>query len=210
MRPKSWTSQLRIDGEPVHRIERLANSFIECRVGMDGGHHRLDRRLGLHRCHTFGNQLVCLWSDNVDAENLTELLVGNNLDESFMTAENTRFAVGGERELAHLHLITLQARLRFGQSGAANAGVGVCAGRNAIFVHRLNRLTSDVPHRDQTLHRRHMSQLRSSGHYVANGVDARFTSLLEMVYPDEAAFEFNIEVFQAEAFRVRFAAYSHQ
>ena len=56
-------------------------------------------------------------------------LVRHHLDEAVVLPENRGPAVGRERELADLHLVSLGARLRFGQSHAADARLGISRAR---------------------------------------------------------------------------------
>src|ERR1017187_1835521 len=102
MRPRSSTTHSRIDGQAVHVVERLADRFVDGWVRVDGVHHRLDRRLRLHRGDGFGDDLESLRADDVDAQNLAVLLVGHYLDESVVRTEDGGLAVRGEGKLSHL------------------------------------------------------------------------------------------------------------
>ena len=154
----------------------------------------------------FGDQLVGLRADDVDAENLAVLLVGDHLDEAVVTAEDRRLAVADERKLADLHLEALRLGLRFGQADAADSGLGVGRAGNAILVDRDGRLAGHVIDRDHAFHGRDVRQLRRARDDVADRVDARFAGLLILIHLDEAAIEFDLGVLEADLLGVRLAA----
>src|SRR5688572_22939132 len=125
MRPQSRTSSLRIDGESVDGVEAFAHRFVQSRVRVDGVHHRLDRCFSFHRGYALADELEGLRPDDVDAEDLAVLRVGNDLDEAGVVAEDGSLAVAHEGELADLYVQTLRLGLRFGETDAADAGLGV-------------------------------------------------------------------------------------
>src|SRR4029077_20911691 len=86
MRPSSRTSHLYIDSQAVDRVEGLSHRFIEGRMRVNGGHHRVDSSFRLHGRDHFGDQLVSLRSDDVDAEDLAKLFVRHHLHEPIMLA----------------------------------------------------------------------------------------------------------------------------
>ena len=103
---------------------------------MDGVHHGLDGGFGFHRRDGFRDQLEGLRSDDVDAQDFAEFLIGDHLHETVVLSEDGGLAVGGERKLADLHLVALRARLRFRQAHAADARLRIGRARNAIAVDR--------------------------------------------------------------------------
>src|SRR5208283_3030171 len=134
MRPSSSTKHLRIDRKTVYRVEGLAQSFVERGMRVDGLHHHLHGGFGFHGGDGFTDQLESLRPDDVDAQNLSVLLVGHYLDEAFVMSKNRRAAIAREREAPDLHLVTLRASLRFRKPHAADAGFGVGAARDAVPV----------------------------------------------------------------------------
>jgi len=76
----------------------------------------------LQRHHGLGNQLRRVRPDNVYAQNLSILGVGNNFDEAFVLAHDAGARVGSEGELANLDVVTLFLGLGFGQTDAAISG----------------------------------------------------------------------------------------
>src|ERR1039458_4755984 len=105
MRPSSRTQHLRIDGKTVYRVEGLAQSFVERGMRVDGLHHHLDRGFGFHGGDRFRDQLESLRPDDVYAQNLTVLLLGDYLNEALVVSQNRRAAIAREREAPDLHLV---------------------------------------------------------------------------------------------------------
>ena len=58
---------------------------------VDGEHHLVDRRLQLNRRHRFRNQLGGLRADDVHAENLAVLRVGDHLHEAVVRSTIVAF-----------------------------------------------------------------------------------------------------------------------
>src|SRR5665213_4116618 len=144
--PKSRTTQVRagisgIDGEAVHVIEGFADRFVEGGMRVDGVHHGIDRGLRFHGRDRFGNQFVSLGADDVDAQNLAVLLIGYNLNEAVVRAENSGFAVGCKGELAYPDFVSGGFSLCFGQTDASNARLGVGCTGDAIAIDRGGGLT---------------------------------------------------------------------
>jgi len=62
-------------------------------MGVNGLHHDIDGSLGLHGGNGFGDQLEAVGADDVHAEDLAVLLVGDDLDEAFVLAEDGGAAI---------------------------------------------------------------------------------------------------------------------
>ena len=82
---------------------------------MDGKHHLLQRAFQLHHRNRLRNNLGSLWPDDVHAQNLTVLRIGDHFHKPVVTAQDRRLRVSRKRELAHLHLEALFLRLRLRQ-----------------------------------------------------------------------------------------------
>src|SRR5262249_7885320 len=148
--------------------------------------------------------------DNVDAENLAVLLVGDHFDEALVMTQNGRAAIAREGEAADLHLVPLLARLRFRQTDAADAWLRISRAGNAHAIDRHGRLARDVRHCDHAFARGHVSELRRAGDHVADRVNARLVGLLLRVDLDESAVQLDLGVLQADIIGVRLAAYRDQ
>src|ERR1039457_4286195 len=98
MRPSSRTQHLRIDRKTVYRVEGLAQGLVERGMCVDGLHHYVHGGFGFHGGDRFRDQLETLRPDDVDAQDLTVLLVGHYLNEALMMSKNRRAAIAGERE----------------------------------------------------------------------------------------------------------------
>src|ERR1700677_227181 len=103
---------LNIYRQALDAREAIEQRFGNGRVGVDGEHHCFDRRLELNRRHGFGDDLCCVWPDDVNAEDLAVLRVGDDFDEAVVRVEDCRLRVADEGELADLHLEALLLRLR--------------------------------------------------------------------------------------------------
>ena len=69
----------------------------------------------------FGDDLRRVRADDVDAENLAVLGVGDDLDEAVVRVEDGGLGVADEGELADLDLVALLLGLRLGQADAARS-----------------------------------------------------------------------------------------
>src|SRR5579863_9373303 len=196
---------LDIDGKPVHGVERLADGFIDGRMRVDGVHHGLHGGLGLHRQHAFGDQLIRLRADDVHAQDLAILLIGDDLDEAVVLAQDRGLAVGQERKLPDLDLVSLGSRLRFGETDAADAGFGVGRAGDAIPVDRRRRLTGNVRDGHHALGGSDVRQLRRPGDDIADGVHAGLAGALHLVHFDEAAVQLDAGSFEADVLGIGLA-----
>src|ERR1039458_6410202 len=97
MRPSSRTQHLRIDGKTVYGVEGLAHGFVERGMRVDGLHHHVYRGFGFHGGDRFRNQFETFRPDDVDAQDLTILLVGHYLNEAFVMSKNSGAAIARAR-----------------------------------------------------------------------------------------------------------------
>ena len=84
--------------------EAVEQAFAQRRVRVVGKHHGLNSSFELHRGDTLGNDFSRLRADDVDAQDLAILRIGDDLDEAVVRIEDGGLRVSDERELAHLHL----------------------------------------------------------------------------------------------------------
>src|SRR5687767_2203281 len=105
---------------------------------------RLYCRLRFHRSDALGNQFVGMRSDNVHAKDLAVLLIGNDLYESGVAVEYSRFAVSDEGKFAHLDLKSLSLCLSLRQADTSNTRLRVGAAGNSIAVDRYRGLSGYV------------------------------------------------------------------
>ena len=93
--------------------------------------------------------------------------------------------------LPYFHLVTRGLGLGFGQAHAANLRLAVGAGRDPVAAHRPCPLAGYLGRDHHARHGRHVGQLGQTGHYVADGEDARFPGLHPLIDADEAALHLN-------------------
>src|SRR5438067_11492210 len=125
-------------------------------MSMNRRHHALDGCLGFHRRYGFGDQLESLRPDDMNAENFAILLLRDNFHEPLVLVKNGRFAVSGERKLAHLHFEPLRARLGFREADATYSRIGIRRAWNTISIDWAHRPTCNISNRDHALSRRDM------------------------------------------------------
>ena len=145
-----------------------------------------ERRVGVHvagqlgrgevpllRQRELGQQLGHVVADEVPAEQLAVLAVGDQLDEAAGVAEAVRLAVGGERERGDLDVVALVAGLLLGEAEAGDLRLAERRARHHPVVAELHRLgAGDRLGRDDALRLGHVGQLQLGGH-VADRVDVR-------------------------------------
>src|SRR5579871_5699450 len=179
-------------------------------MGVNRAHHRLDRRFGLHRRHSFRDQLVSLGPNNMDAQDLAEFLVGHHFYKPLVTAENAGLTVRGEGKLPDLHGVTLRPRLSFRHSDTSDSRLGVRASWNSVAINRLGGLAGHVRDRDHALHRGDVGELRRTRDYIADRVNTGLAGPLKFIDLDEFPVEHYLAAFQTDILRVRLAAHGHQ
>ena len=93
-------------------------------MGVDGEHHLFDCGFEFERGDGFGDDLRGLRADDVDAEDLAVLGVGDDFDEAIVAADDGGLGVADEGELADFDLVALFFGLRFGQADDADLRLG--------------------------------------------------------------------------------------
>src|SRR5690349_3735339 len=125
-------------------------------------------RLELHGHTSLRNQLGRVWSNNVYAQNLVVLFLGDDLYETFFLTQNARLARRGERKSSDLNVVTHFLRLRFSQSDGRDFRITVSAVRHEPQVDRTHVLPpGHMLDRDDAFLRSEVGQQRR-GHYIAD------------------------------------------
>jgi hypothetical protein len=103
---------------------------------VSGGRDVFEGCLQLQRQRAFRDQLGRFRSDDVDAQQLAVLPVGDHLDHPVRLAGRARSSTGQEREFANQHVVAGLASLLLGQTDRGDFGMGVGAARHHLVVHR--------------------------------------------------------------------------
>ena len=136
--------------------------------------------------------------------------IANQLDESLLSPQDARFAVGAEQETPDLYIVPLLARRRLRQSHARHLRFAVNAIRHMAIIDRRRLLPANFAHRDNAFHGSSMGQLRSPGHDVADGVNSLLGRLHVLIGLDEAALRLDFGALQTDILRVGLAPNGHQ
>jgi len=91
---------------PVHAVGRVQHGFGQGRVRMDGPHQVFHSGFEFHGDYGFGDQFRRLRADDVHAENLAVIGVGDDLDEALVLAHDRRARVRGEGEFSNLDVVS--------------------------------------------------------------------------------------------------------
>ena len=83
-----FQNSLRVDRHSVHAVRSIQHGFSQGRMGVDGPHQIFHGGFEFHCGHGFGDQLRRLRANDVHAENLAIVRIGNNLDEALMLADD--------------------------------------------------------------------------------------------------------------------------
>src|SRR5579884_1523464 len=106
-RQRSLMFHSNIDCFAFHAAEAIEQCLVQRWMSVDSEHHLLHRRFELHGGDGFGDQLRRRRSDNVHAENFAVLLFGDDLDKSFVIADDAGLGIGSKREFAYFDLVSL-------------------------------------------------------------------------------------------------------
>src|SRR5271166_1786434 len=172
-------------------------------MGVDDVGKMLRGALQLESDYRLSNQLGRVGPDDVDAQDLAVLLIGDDLDEAVVRAHDAGARVGGERELADLYVVPQFLRLGFRQAHAADLGMAVSRVGNAQLVDGLHRLAGNVRHGNDAFHRARVRQLRKAHSDVADGVDAGLGGTHVLIDFHEAALDLDLSLLDADVLRAR-------
>src|SRR5215472_2696800 len=167
--------------------------------------------LHLQRDHGFRNQLRGCRPDDVYAQNLTVLGIGDDLHEALVLANDAGAGVGREGEFADLHLITEFVGLGFRQPDAADLGMAVGGVGNAQLIDRLDWLARDMRDGNNAFHRARVRKLRVPDDDIADGVNPWLGSTHILVRFYEATFNLDLGLLNTDVVGIRCATdgYEH-
>src|SRR5258706_15619660 len=94
----------------------------------------IDRCFHLHRKRWLSKQLGRRWSNDMHAENLAVLGIGNELHETALLTQNAGFRITHEIKLADLHFKPTFFRFLFAQSRPSDRWIRIDARRNMVVV----------------------------------------------------------------------------
>src|SRR6516162_4763178 len=151
---------------------------------VDHVHHVVDGALELKNGGGFGENFCGQRSDNVNAEDFAPFFVRDDFDEAAVRAEDGRFAVANEGEFPGFDGVARLPGLFFGEADRTDLRLAVGGVRNARLYDRMRRFTRDVRDRND----------------VADGIEARFIGLHELVYRHKSAVELGPRFFEAAIF----------
>ena len=165
-----------------------AASFVasrQRRMGVADARDVLAAGLELHRHHGLGDQLAGHRADDVHAEDLVGLGVGQELDHAGGVAERARAAVGHEREGAGLVGAACGLELLLGLADPGDLGAGVDDPGNGVEVDVAMLAGDALGHRDALL--LGLVRQHRPAHHVADRPDAGQVGAAVVVDDDGAA-----------------------
>src|SRR5262249_10473290 len=125
--------QLSVNRLALYRAEGIKQAFRDRWMRVDRKHHIFYRSFQLKGRHRFGDQLSRHGSNDVNAQDLAKFGVRHNLDKALMVVDDGGLGVGGERELADLHLVSGFFGLGFCETHAADLRLTVSAAGDAVL-----------------------------------------------------------------------------
>src|ERR1039458_5505070 len=152
----------------------------------------------LQRQDRFGDQLGRIRPDDVHAQDLAVLGVGNDLDEAFVLPHDAGARVRSEGELANLHGVTLFLRLGFGEAHASDLGMAIGRVGNAQQIDWLDRLAGNVGRRDNAFSGAGMSQQRVAQRNISNRINSRLGGAHVLVNLHKAALRLDLGLLEAD------------
>src|SRR5271166_5749375 len=129
-------------------------------MGVDGPHQIFDGGFEFHGGDGFGDQFGGLRADDVDAENFAVVGVADDLDETFVLADDARAGIGAEGELADFHVVSGFAGFGFGEADAADFGMAVGGAGDVFGIDRLAGLAGDFGDGNEGFHGADVGELR--------------------------------------------------
>ena len=165
---------------------------------MNREHHFLERRFEFNRCNGFRNQFGGRGADDVNAENLSVLCVGDDFEEAVVRVNDGGLGVSGEWKLSDLDVVALFFCLGLGKSYAGDLRLSVGAAGDAIAIHRTRVLAGQVRGDDHATHRANVSKLGHAGDDVTDGIDSGLCCLHPLIRRDEASLELNLRLLDAD------------
>ncbi len=192
--------RLEVDGLVVGTHAGLLDSLRERGVGVARAGNVLRGGAVLHSKYELADELAGVGADDVSAEDLVGLGVGDNLDEAFSVVVGARAGVGHEGELADPVRDAVLLQVVLGAANGRDLGVGVDDARDGGVVDVAVLAGHDLDSSNALLlglvgeHR--------AGNNVADGVDARHVALEVGVNLDLAALGGDAQSLEAETLGV--------
>src|SRR5579864_7452730 len=128
------TPRLRVNRSAVRRVCCLAHCLGHRRMRVNRPNQFLDGRLEPQGDSRLRDELGGARTNQVHAEQLIVLRLGDNLHEALRFAGDSRAAEHAEREQAGADIVAALHRLGFGQSDAADLRLAVCTRRHLVVV----------------------------------------------------------------------------
>src|ERR1700684_3337005 len=136
---------------------------------MDGPHQIFDSSFEFHGGNGFGDQFGSLRTDNMDAENLSVICIGNYFNEPFMLTHDRSARVCGKRKFSDLDVVSRLPRPGLGETYAADFRMAISGTWYVFRINRLTRLARNFRRRDQRRHGPDVGELWHAQANVANG-----------------------------------------
>src|SRR5215469_14293503 len=168
---------LDVDLQATDGSEGVAHGLPDGRMRVDHVHHVVDSAFELKNGGRFGENFCGQRSDYVNAEDFAPFFVRDDFDEAAVRAEDGRFAVANEGEFP-------------GFNGAARLP--------GLFFGEADR--SDLRDGNDAFHHGRVGELWKARNDVADGIEARFVGLHELVYRHKSAVELGPRFFEAAIF----------
>src|ERR1700733_227805 len=173
---------------------------------MNGEHHLFDSRLELDCSNGFGDDLRGSRADDVHAQNLAMLRIGDDFDEAIVRIEDRRLRVADEGEFSDFYLVALLFRLRLSKANAGNLRLAIGATWNVRTVDGLGVLACNSRSNHESRHAADVRQLGQAGDDVTDRVNAWLGRLHPFIRDDEAAIGGNLHFVEAHVVSSRCAA----
>ena len=199
-----------MDGVAVHGQCGLHDRLAQRRVRVDVAAELPRVALEQLRQCRLGDELCRVGSDDMRAEHLARLGVGNDLDKAAGLTVDDRPAQRRERKAADPHFVSFLFGLLLGQADRRDLRMRVGAASHKLLVHRRHALPRDVLHRDDALVGGGMGEQITSNHVAdrVHGFGRRPHPLVDL---DEAVrMRRHPDLLQADLLRPRRAAYGDE
>ena len=209
-RERARTRLAQVDHVAGEAVEGLLHGLGQRRVRVHVARRLEGGEVPLLRERELGKQLGHVGADEVAAEQLEVLAVGDELDEADRLAQAVRLAVRRERELRDLDVVAGVARLLLGEAERGDLRRAERGARHhAVVAERHGLGLADRLGRDDALRLGDVRELQLRGD-IADRVDVRDRGVHEVVDLDRAAIgELHAGVLEPEALDVRREADRH-
>src|SRR5579863_5039925 len=145
-------------------------------MGVDLGRHIVERGFEAKRGNRLGDDFRGERPNRMDSENFAVFGVRDNLDETFMLAEDSGLAISEKWELAGFDFVASLTSLLFRKANRANLRLAIGGVGTTLAVKRLHLLPGPASDGDDSFHRSGVGELGKSGNNIADGIYARLIS----------------------------------